>query len=140
MSLSQYEDSLIVKIFVFLFVNSYASFYYLAFLAESIGDCPVSGCMFTLAINLAVVFGSSLCSSCAVQLLLPYLAYQYQYYFSTHSRPFSEAACKYSSMNQISRPEEEHMMGVVSACALFLWQVLTSDFAIYTVRPPLHRD
>eukprot|EP01032_Pedospumella_encystans_P014521 gene14521-16668_t len=37
---THYEDSMIIKMFAFLFINSYASFYYLAFIAEQVGDCP----------------------------------------------------------------------------------------------------
>ncbi len=44
----QFEDSMITKIFLFQFVNSYASFFYLAFIADSLGDCPPDGCMGTL--------------------------------------------------------------------------------------------
>ena len=39
---------MITKIFLFQFVNSYASFFYLAFIADSLGDCPPDGCMGTL--------------------------------------------------------------------------------------------
>jgi hypothetical protein len=90
-----------VKIFVFLFINSYASFYYLAFVAENFGDCPESGCMYTLAINLAVVFGSSLASSIFFQLAVPYLSYQYQYY----ERKDTE--------RKITRPEQEYLLQTV---------------------------
>lgn len=34
---TQYEDSMIAKIFIFQFVNSYASFFYLAFIAQYVG-------------------------------------------------------------------------------------------------------
>ncbi|RYH14491.1 hypothetical protein EON65_33545, partial [archaeon] len=34
---TQYEDSMIAKIFIFQFVNSYASFFYLAFIAQFVG-------------------------------------------------------------------------------------------------------
>jgi anoctamin-10 len=99
----QYEDSLIVKNFIFLFVNSYASFYYLAFVADFYDDCPPAGCMYSLAINLAVVFGSSLASSCCMQLVLPYLKYKYQYYFGA-----AEAGRKRT------RPEKEYLLATVS--------------------------
>jgi anoctamin-10 len=106
--LLQYEDSLIVKIFVFLFVNSYASFYYLAFLAESVHDCPASGCMYPLAINLAVVFGTSLASSATTQLLLPWLTYQYHYHYA--SRQVGR-----DGKGEMTRPESEHLLALVSA-------------------------
>ncbi|RYH21849.1 hypothetical protein EON65_20075 [archaeon] len=46
---------MIAKIFLFQFVNSYSSFFYLAFLAERVGDCPdldQGGCMPALTSNL----------------------------------------------------------------------------------------
>lgn len=44
---------MIGKIFLFQFVNSYASFFYLAFVAQFTGDCPPDiGCMPALASNI----------------------------------------------------------------------------------------
>lgn len=37
----QFEDSMITKIFLFQFVNSYASFFYLAFVAKTMGECAL---------------------------------------------------------------------------------------------------
>lgn len=137
---------MIVKIFVFLFINSYASFYYLAFLAENLGDCPAQGCMYALAINLAVVFGSSLASSACLQLILPYLQYQYSYYAAvgggadrcggenTGAGAAAEAdgATRSSSNNnknkrkgrmaRISRPEREHLLATVSQQLFICWK------------------
>lgn len=42
---------MITKIFLFQFVNSYASFFYLAFIAQSFGDCPQDGCMGILGMS-----------------------------------------------------------------------------------------
>jgi hypothetical protein len=48
------------------FVNSYASFFYIAFIASSVssanddggqGDCAASSCMIPLGLNLAIIFG-----------------------------------------------------------------------------------
>ena len=68
---SQYQDSLITKIFVFQFVNSYASFFFIAFVAANLaaeagtdptylGQCGWVNCMQPLSINLAIIFGSRL--------------------------------------------------------------------------------
>ncbi len=102
---SQYEDSMITKIFLFQFVNSYASFFYLAFVAEALNDCPDdgSGCMATLAINLAIIFGSRLVSGNVLELLIPYLSYQFKY-----KREMLR------SEGIISRPEREFMLDPVS--------------------------
>ena len=66
---TDYEDSLIIKLFLFLFVNNYSSFYYLAFIAsqfpappgvyatdESVGQCGYRDCMEALAVNLGIIF------------------------------------------------------------------------------------
>ena len=65
---AQYEDSMILKLFCFQFVNNYASFYYLAFVApyrppppgassDSVGECGFKDCMAALAVNLGITFG-----------------------------------------------------------------------------------
>ena len=50
------------------FVNSYASFFYIAFVASSMssstddgghGDCAASTCMIPLGVNLAIIFGET---------------------------------------------------------------------------------
>jgi hypothetical protein len=105
---------MITKIFLFQFVNSYASFFYLAFIAESIGDCPDSGCMGPLAINLAIIFGSRLLTGNLFELLIPYLSYQYKYRTEILFHG-----------DKISRPEKEFLLDRVSylsapPCSSFL--------------------
>jgi hypothetical protein len=67
---TSYEDSIIVKMFMFQFVNSYSSFFYIAFIApysprtkdnngvpfddDTVGQCGSSDCMETLGVNLAI--------------------------------------------------------------------------------------
>lgn len=69
---TSYDDSLISKLFIFQFVNSYASFYFLAFIApylsrppqldddgpegDYVGECGASDCMVPLSINLGIIF------------------------------------------------------------------------------------
>ena len=68
---TQYEDALSAKIFVFQFLNSYASFFFIAFVAPFIrpsqnnpknfpGQCGAKTCMQPLAINLGIIFGMRL--------------------------------------------------------------------------------
>ncbi|CAM9174547.1 unnamed protein product, partial [Ectocarpus fasciculatus] len=86
---TEYEDSLIAKIFVFQFVNSYTSFYYLAFIApylprppslnddgaegDFIGECGFDDCMKPLALNLGIIFGVALTVNNAMEVGLPLL-------------------------------------------------------------------
>ena len=69
---TQYYDSMIAKNFIFSFVNSYASFFYIAYFASNLplstypgepaddpklqnrGQCGYPSCMYTLAINLGM--------------------------------------------------------------------------------------
>lgn len=54
---TEYEDSLVAKLFCFTFCNSYGGFVYLAFIGEPVVgvDCERS-CMSLLATNLTIVF------------------------------------------------------------------------------------
>ena len=65
----QYEDSMIAKLFGFQFVNSYASFFYLAFAARFRGECDAHSCMYHLSYNLAVIYGSLLASEIAPPII-----------------------------------------------------------------------
>lgn len=60
---TQFEDALVSKLFVFQFVNSYASFFFIAFIASYLpkpssapesfkGQCGAEDCMLPLSINL----------------------------------------------------------------------------------------
>ncbi|CAE7603802.1 Ano7, partial [Symbiodinium microadriaticum] len=53
---TQYEDALIAKLFAFQFVNSYASFVYIAFIKTTIGDPCQGSCMSELSVALVTIF------------------------------------------------------------------------------------
>ena len=66
---TEYADSLISKLFIFQFINSFSSFFFLAFVAQymprpadakpnELGQCGGPTCMTPLAVNLAIVFGT----------------------------------------------------------------------------------
>eukprot|EP01042_Synura_sphagnicola_P002692 gene2692-3268_t len=57
---SDYRDAVVVKLFLFQFVNAYASFFYLAFVARWINECRGALCMQALATNLAILMGNDL--------------------------------------------------------------------------------
>lgn len=80
---TQYEDSMIVKLFVFQFINSYASFFFLAFIAQYlppspdapddyVGQCGYSDCMEPLSVNLAIIFGTRLILNNIIQIVQPW--------------------------------------------------------------------
>ena len=84
---SSVYNSMVGKLFVFQFVNSYASFLYLAFIAayvtpapgtpeEYLGDCGFDNCMKPLAINLIFVFMIRLVFNNILVFVLPYITYQ----------------------------------------------------------------
>lgn len=59
--MNEYEDSLVMKLFGFMFCNSYGSFFYLAFVGQPLMgiDCE-RRCMDLLATNLTIVLGVQL--------------------------------------------------------------------------------
>jgi len=83
-----YEDSMIVKLFLFQFVNSYSSFFFVAFIAGNLdtsddtanddpqGECGAPTCMQPLAINLAIIFGTRLTLTNFLDIFMPYLSYK----------------------------------------------------------------
>lgn len=73
-----FSDSMTTKLFVFLFVNCYGTFFYIAFVAENVGDgdCGGASCMPALALNLAIVFGIRELSGIFQQDILPYFEWR----------------------------------------------------------------
>lgn len=90
---TQYEDALIIKVFVFQFVNSYASLFFLAFIAASlprpsyladtgeegdyIGQCGDTTCMRPLALNLFVIIAARMVFKNLMDMAMPFLGYWY---------------------------------------------------------------
>lgn len=85
---TQYQDSILVKLFGFQFVNAYSSFFYVAFAAQFqpvpdgikdkdkddfTGECLGDSCMPALATNLAILFTSRLATGAITKMLLPSL-------------------------------------------------------------------
>ena len=93
---TEFEDSMITKVFLFQFVNSYASFFYLAFVADLLGDCPAGDCMPVLAINLAIIYGTRTFLGILLGVVIPYF-YSYQMVLKVESA-------------DISRPEKEYFL------------------------------
>ncbi len=71
---SHYNNSLMVKLFGLQFINSFASFFFLAFIAGNldrptgvpdnfVGQCGAENCLQPLTMNLAMIFGTRLISS-----------------------------------------------------------------------------
>lgn len=82
---TEYEDSMITKLFVFQFINSFASFFYIAFVAQNLerpsgeneefrGECGDQTCMYPLMINLVIIFGTRLTLANFLDIFLPYYA------------------------------------------------------------------
>jgi hypothetical protein len=61
---TEYEDALISKLFAFQFVNSYGSFFYIAFIKKGAGDPCQGSCMSELSLALAIIFGPHTLSLC----------------------------------------------------------------------------
>jgi hypothetical protein len=75
---TDFSNSMTTKLFVFLFVNSYGSFFYIAFVANQVGDGDCGGAtrMPALALNLAVIFGIRELSAIMQEAIIPWLRWQ----------------------------------------------------------------
>jgi hypothetical protein len=73
-----------MKIFGFQFVNSYGSFFYVAFFASKPefnkeacespnGCCGIHGCMYSLGLNLLIIFGTRLAMGNIMEIAIPYI-------------------------------------------------------------------
>ena len=83
---TSYQDALTSKVFIFQFVNSYISFFYVAFIAQHLvrepgdnihylGQCGFYHCMAPLANNLAVLYGSRLTSDNIIAVVMDWYSY-----------------------------------------------------------------
>lgn len=70
-----YEDALIAKTFIFQFVNSFAPFFYIAFVKPYIVDIDpcVGGCMVELSTALGTIFLTRLATTSVVAVAVPYI-------------------------------------------------------------------
>ena len=86
----EYEDSLIIKTFIFQFVNSVNSLFYIAFIKPGIGGCNVAGdgksqsCMHELFIQLLLIFLVSYFKN-LIEIGTPLLKYYIRGYRSSRS-------------------------------------------------------
>jgi len=67
---SQANDSYAVKLFMFRFINSYISLFYVGFLKSTVEGCGEKGCMGELRMQLGTIFITNLCMN-VVELGMP---------------------------------------------------------------------
>ena len=72
---SQANDSYAVKLFLFRFVNSYISLFYVAFVKAEIESCGEDNCMAELRMQLGTIFITNLCMN-VVELGMPWLKHK----------------------------------------------------------------
>lgn len=107
---TDYEDSMITKLFAFQFINSYASFFFLAFVASNlaradgapedyVGQCGATTCMAPLALNLGIIFGSRITVTNLINILIPYNTYK------SNRKKETEGI-----VGELTRPEEDYLL------------------------------
>ncbi|KAF1327051.1 Anoctamin-like protein, partial [Globisporangium splendens] len=82
----EYENHLVIKVFLFQFCNSFASFFYIGFVKKPVeGHCLLdsngeSNCMGELQDQLLVLFLIRIIVGNTLEVVVPYLKYQFQLY------------------------------------------------------------
>ena len=110
---TQYEDSLIIKMFFFSFINNYSSFFFIAFIASNltrpdnvnsdyVGECGATNCMEPLSINLGIIFGVRLVVDNVIGYFEPY--YQWKSKTSTETKGVDD------DLNTLSYPERQYFL------------------------------
>lgn len=99
---TEHTDALTSKLFLFQFVNSYATFFYLAFIAPYIGECGrTSSCMKNLAQNLGIIFAINLTIGNITEAVIP---------FVTFRNNLRKKGIDMRAYKALSRPERECLM------------------------------
>jgi anoctamin-10/anoctamin-7 len=109
-TITEQEDSLTTKVFLFQFVNSYASFFYIAYFAEHFEDngCGEQGCMYTLAINLGIIFITALVVGQITQVVIPFFTiYTAKKFENKTAEEIAQKANSGSEAEPETRPEHE---------------------------------
>jgi hypothetical protein len=90
---AEYENYLAIKVFMFQFCNSFASFFYIAFIKrEAEGSCLYSdNCMMELRDQLLVLFLVRIVVGNTTEVAIPYLKYRYQLYAEDKSQEGKKA-------------------------------------------------
>lgn len=107
-----FQDSLILKLFLFQFINSYISFFYVAYMAmwlptgddenpNFLGQCGFYNCMEPLSWNLAIIYGSRLTIDNIVAIATDW----YYHAWKEHTEMIGVAKEVF-----ISPPEKEYML------------------------------
>lgn len=84
---SEFENNLVTKVFLFQFCNSFASFFYIAFLKRAAeGEClHDNDCMLELRDQLLVLFLVRIVVGNILEVVIPGLKYKYQMFRERHS-------------------------------------------------------
>jgi anoctamin-10/anoctamin-7 len=99
---TEYENSLIAKLFVFQFVNSFAALYYTAFIKQNVeGECTNGGCMDELAVSVGTIFIARVISDNVSKYALPRLSRWWKLRQETKGAALDR---------EMSRPEMEYVM------------------------------
>ncbi|KAL3672161.1 hypothetical protein V7S43_002824 [Phytophthora oleae] len=88
----EYENYLAIKVFMFQFCNSFASFFYIAFIKRQLeGSCLYGDdCMKELRDQLLVLFLVRIVVGNTTEVAIPYLKYRYQLYAEAKATPVVE--------------------------------------------------
>lgn len=92
----EYENHLVIKVFLFQFCNSFASFFYIAFVKRTAeGKCLDNDCMSELRNQLLILFLIRIIVGNTLEVVVPYLKYQFQLYRERHGAGDEKVAHNY---------------------------------------------
>lgn len=104
----EYENHLVIKVFLFQFCNSFASFFYIAFFKSPLeGHCLNDDCMGELQDQLLILFLIRIIVGNTMEVVVPYLKYRFQLYRERNSMD-DKASHNYIEDQAKLAPYEHH--------------------------------
>jgi hypothetical protein len=129
---TMHEDALISKIFLFEFVNNYASFFYLAFFAELLNSCPPKedgGCMYPLTLNLAIIFVVRMIAGTFLEIMLPIYNYQWKLRSTLKEENIDVSSLTQPEREFLLEPYDSHIASITDFTDLVVQFGYASMFA-----------
>ena len=117
-----YGDYLALKLSLFKFINSFGSFFYIAFVAPYLtgsasdvesgfqGKCGAQSCMQILRNNLAIIFISQIGASAAVQIGLPWFNFILEAYRNRVKKWYIPGSKIYNDLDLVEKVEIQHSL------------------------------
>jgi hypothetical protein len=126
---SAYFDALSIKLYLFQFVNSYASLFYIAFAKGTVEGCENNDCMSELSTQLTFIFLTNIALN-ALELGLPYLHSKFLDYMELRKLADLQARGEYVRLFMYSAEAQAKMINYDTPLEDFMEVVIQYGYVV----------